>query len=382
MISSSIDIDEVYEQFARQVSRILPFDRLSVSVVDQQNGVSIVAYSSGTLVVAGRRPGDSYPLSGSLAGHVACVRSAVLIDDVSADQIEHEFPGLAPGYAAGIRSLLGAPLIQGDSVVGVLQIRSRDPKAYSDHHKALAERVGDQIAGAIANARLRSDLEREAQERDVLAQIGRIISSTLDIDEVFKPFAEQVRKLIRFDRMSVVMTDYELGTATTLYSTGVEIPKWEPNVVHPLDDTIADAIIRTGGGIVSGKADLERLAVQYPLLSHGLASAGLQSRLSVPLVSNDFPLGILTLNSLEPDIYGEKDLELTQRICTHIAAAIANAQLHAQLDIEARDREVLAEIGRIISSSLDLNDVYQRFTDQVSRIIPFDRLTIGIVDID
>ena len=74
----------------------------------------------------------------------------------------------------------------------------------------VAERVGNQIAGAISNAQLYIERKRAeeaaarlAQENAVMAEIGRIISSTLNIDEVYERFAEEVRKLIPFDRIAV-----------------------------------------------------------------------------------------------------------------------------------------------------------------------------------
>ena len=68
--------------------------------------------------------------------------------------------------------------------------------------------MGNQIAGAIANAQLYTERKRAeeaaarlSQENAVMAEIGRIISSTLNIDEVYEYFSEEVRKLISIDRI-------------------------------------------------------------------------------------------------------------------------------------------------------------------------------------
>ena len=72
------------------------------------------------------------------------------------------------------------PLISGDAVIGTLNIRSRGTNAYTQRDVDLAERIGNQIAGAIANSLLYSEVkqveetsERLAQENAVLAEIGR-----------------------------------------------------------------------------------------------------------------------------------------------------------------------------------------------------------------
>ena len=62
-----------------------------------------------------------------------------------------------------------------------------------------------------------------AGENAVLAAMGRIISSSLDIDEVYNRFTEQVRKLIPFDRTVITVLDWEQLTATASYVEGVDM---------------------------------------------------------------------------------------------------------------------------------------------------------------
>ena len=56
------------------------------------------------------------------------------------------------------------PLVAHDEVIGVLQLRSKKVNAYTERDVALAERVADQIAGAIANALLHSERRRAEEE--------------------------------------------------------------------------------------------------------------------------------------------------------------------------------------------------------------------------
>jgi len=101
-----------------------------------------------------------------------------------------------------LRSFMWVPLVSMDRPYGVMHLRSLKADAYTERDLDLARRVGDQIAGVIANARLHEEVEREAHEREALADIGRIVSSSLDIDEIFESFAERARDLIPFDRIN------------------------------------------------------------------------------------------------------------------------------------------------------------------------------------
>ena len=65
---------------------------------------------------------------------------------------------------------------------------------------------------------------RSAEEISVLAEIGRVISSSLDVNEVYETLGEEIRKLIPFDRMTVTITDPESGTASPTWILGTDVP--------------------------------------------------------------------------------------------------------------------------------------------------------------
>ena len=69
---------------------------------------------------------------------------------------------------------------------------------------------------------LRDVTERKQAEEQVqcLADIGRIIGSSLDIDDVYQPFADRVRALLPFDRVVITTADQENATFTTAYVMG------------------------------------------------------------------------------------------------------------------------------------------------------------------
>ena len=85
---------------------------------------------------------------------------------------------------------------------------------------------------------------------------------------------------------------------------------------------------------------------------------------------------------MEQGAYGEVHLEVLQRVANHISGAMAASFLHSVVQQEAMEKEVLAEISKVINSSSDIQDTYQGFTQQVRRLIPFKRLSISILSSD
>ena len=164
IITSSMEIDEVYDRFAEEVGKLIPFDRIVIRLYDAEKRELAAAYVTG-LYVEGRRPNDVYAEAGTLSEAVMRAGSGRILHAVgeAAPEVE-QLPGLLPELRAGIRSFLSIPLIIRGTRLGCLNLRSKDENAYSEEHLRLGERVGAQIAGVIANFRLFTDLARAKGE--------------------------------------------------------------------------------------------------------------------------------------------------------------------------------------------------------------------------
>jgi len=379
IVSSTLDIDEVCERMANQIETLLAVDWFAMGTVDTDARTVTHGYFRGEEYLPGRTPGEVFELEGSLSESAIEARAALTPGPEITKDTLIRFPGLKPYADAGARSAMAIPLFSRDAVVGVWFVASKKAGVYTEHDRMLAERIGSQVAGAVANAKLHAELEREAREREVLAEIGRIIGSTLDIDQVYEAFASEVRNLIPFDRITITTVDSERGTRMHIYTSGYEVPNRPRGKAVPLDGTMTLAAIQARSGFALGGESPEAIVSRYPGMANAV-EAGTRSMLTVPLISEGSAFGVLTFSSTEPNEYSEQDIPLAGRVAAQITGAIANDRLHADLQRESREREVLAEIGRVISSSLDMGDVFERFADLVKPLIPFDRIAMAVGD--
>lgn len=159
IISSTLNIEEVYERFAREVKKLIPFDRIAINLIDSERKTIRSPYESG-LTIPGRRIGSVFPLENSFNEKVMLARSGVVFNPRSEKAFDRRFFHLKPVFQAGIRSYMGAPLISRDQVIGTLQFRSKKPGVYKRWDIKRAERIAHQIAGAIANAQLFLNLKK------------------------------------------------------------------------------------------------------------------------------------------------------------------------------------------------------------------------------
>jgi len=118
-----------------------------------------VAYVSGT-GPSGYKQGETFPLAGTLIEAVLGKRTGLLVQSEDMAEIAGRIPRIARLFQAGFRSLIVIPLNYKDEAIGVLHFWSKRPNAYTDRDLRMAERIGLQIAGAIANARIFTNLKK------------------------------------------------------------------------------------------------------------------------------------------------------------------------------------------------------------------------------
>jgi two-component system cell cycle sensor histidine kinase/response regulator CckA len=159
IIGSTLNIDEVYDRFAREVKTLISFDRISVNLINLQDYTFTHAYAAGA-DVPGRRVGTVVSLEGSAAEEVLRLRSTLWVQEQNRAEVAARFPALVPVFEAGFRSSILVPLISQNQVIGILNIGSRQPDVYSSSDISLAEGIAAQMAGAIANSRLYAGVRR------------------------------------------------------------------------------------------------------------------------------------------------------------------------------------------------------------------------------
>ena len=163
VIGSTLDIEEVYERFAAETKKLIPFDRIAVNLHNQSGENVRVAYTSGEKI-PDRCGEDLFTLKGSTCEVLTQTRAGLYSHPKNIEEMNHPFPNPYSSVKAEMRSLLRVPLIYRGVVIGSLHFGSKTPDTYTDRELHLAKRIGGQVAGAIGSAQMFSDLKRMEEE--------------------------------------------------------------------------------------------------------------------------------------------------------------------------------------------------------------------------
>ena len=190
-LSSSLELDEAFEAFIRELRGFVPFDR--TAIVLEEGGTAQVMAVAGVGAEAVFARGSRAPVGETLLAEVLRTGQPVYREDMTDARYAEERQFLA----LGLRCRIAAPLLQGPRAVGMISLVRHDPNAFKEQELELVGLLGRLLASAVQNIRA-----YEA-ERSTVEELRRLSALRAD-------FVSLVSHELRAPMASVV------GSAQTL----------------------------------------------------------------------------------------------------------------------------------------------------------------------
>ncbi|MGB2874195.1 MAG: ATP-binding protein [Gaiellaceae bacterium] len=213
-------------------------------------------------------------------------------------------------------------------IVGWLVIRLRGQTSVAEARAGEAER-------------LRDELGRRADVLEAANRCARALSSSLELDQAFDAFIREVRGLLPFDRMAIVLSEEGTAQVMAVAGTGAEdvLPRGS---ARPVQGTLLEELLRTNQAVY--RRDMQ--AAEYPEEEEFLA-LGLRSRLATPLLQGAHTIGMLSLVRRKVEAFSAEEIELTGLLGRLVASAVQNIRAY-----EA-ERKTVEELRRLSALRAD-----------------------------
>jgi GAF domain-containing protein len=284
------------------------------------------------------------PGRGSVTARAALERRTVHVVDVLADP---EYDLHEAQRVGRYRSVLCVPMLRQDDLIGLFVMWRTEVRAFTDKQIGLVTTFADQAVIAIENVRLFTELQmrtreltRSVDELKALGEVGRAVSSTLDLQTVLTTIVSRAVELSGTSGGVIYEHDEATGAFRLRASHQVETE---------LVELLRGAPFRLGEG-VTGRAAALRAPVQVMdlLTEREFAVAhispiaeglGYRSILAVPLLLEDRIMGGLTVWRKQPGGFAPEVVHLLQTFAAQSSLALQNARLFREIADKSRQLE-------------------------------------------
>jgi two-component system, NarL family, sensor histidine kinase UhpB len=355
----TLDPDSVLELIADGLKSVVWYDNLGVYRVDDDMRVL-------RPVLARDRNAEAVlefpiPRGQGLTWWSVEQREPVLLNDALNDPRVIQIPGTPPEEEA----MIIVPLVSGDEVIGAMNIARTGGAevAFTDADFELVQLFAGQAAVAITNARLVEQLRARVDAQRALAEIAAQIASLHEPRSVLDRAVADAARLLGADRAQINL----IGDAGTHLEP--------PITAAPSPPSPEDVIVPIGSGI-AGTAAAERrvcwtgdyLADQGFPHDDGdarIAAQDIHSMMAAPLIGPDRLIGTITIQSAQPNAFGEDDAELLKLLADQAAIALTNARLLAEVEESGRRYRHLVDNSPDIVWEVDADGRFTFFSDSL-----------------
>jgi len=211
--------------------------------------------------------------------------------------------------------------------------------------------------------RAEEELLRHTERIAVTAELTRIITSSLNIEDVYETFAAGVKRLVDFDRASIALVEEDrlrfLVVSTDMPAESELESELGTGETIPLGRTATAWVV--GNKRTNIETDFARKR-RFPIDEVHLRS-GLRSAIRLPLFSRGEVIGTFNLSSRRSQAYGEREREILEELAGQIAVAIENHRLYEEAkrskeDLETAYEQAVNSSRALERSKEELEDAY------------------------
>jgi GAF domain-containing protein/CheY-like chemotaxis protein len=330
-VTSILDPDLLLDQTVDIICDEFGFYYAGVFLIDESGEWAVLQSGRGEAGAAMIAAGHKLKVDGhSMIGAATGQRQARIALDVGEEPVHFKNP-----YLPHTRSEMALPLIVGDEVIGAVTVQSVEEAAFSDDDITALQTMADQLAVAINNAdlhtqnrRLLARAERRARLLEAASQVGRDVTSILDMNELLNKTVDIICDAYGFYYAGVFLVNEAREWAVLRAGRG-QAGADMIAAGHKLavgGHSMIGACVELNQARIALDVGEEPVHFKNPYLPHT------RSEMALPLAVGGRVIGAVTVQSVEEAAFSNDDITSLQAMADQLAVAINNARLLEELE--------------------------------------------------
>jgi signal transduction histidine kinase/DNA-binding response OmpR family regulator len=368
--------DKVRDIFTAEVTEILMLNESTNLIYSQ--------YS----YYRGYRQFEPFALGEGLTSHIIQTRMPI-IQDTSEEGVV--MGAVIQTEEDETESYVGAPILSGDKVLGVVSVQSYKPYAFNENHMHLLSTLAANMGVALEKARLFNEIQRlfkaeqqRAAELAILNELGKAMGGTLDVKMLTRDVGDIVREIFEAEIADILLYDQKSNMVHLVYSYSKgyfdEEPPWELS-----EGGLTTQIIRSGQPLLLNSAQEMEQQGAGAYVTTPAGEPDPQSYLGVPIKVGERILGVVDVQSLRPNAFDENNLRLMQTLSSNMGVALENARLFDETqrllqETEQRNAElaIINSVQAGLVAKMDIQGIYDLVGDKIRDIFDAQVVDIGL----
>lgn len=361
-LAATLDEDEICRRVVQRLHDMLGYAQQGIFLVDETTGERVCRASMGWPDA----PADwRIPPGQGLTERALLDGQLHYTPDVTQD------PDYVPGLGSGAE--VDVPIYVGGQVIGVLSVESREPHAFGPDDFEVLNAAANQAGIAMSNARSLEVAQRRAQEAETLQEAGAVVAATLQQDEAIQRILEQLAQVMPYDSASVQLL--REGCVEIVGGRGWAEPASVVGLRFPVPaDNPNTVVIQERRPYLLDDAPAAHAQFRDDPHSH------IRSWLGVPLIVGDRVIGMVTVDSSQPNHFTADHARLATAFADQVAIALENAWLFQAEHNHSRELEALRQASLHLTSSLELQPVLEAILHHTLRLVAATDVHIFLYD--